>query len=128
MKNPLTISLLITKLSISPKYSRKDGGSKFMKTYHIVGQFHFAFIFCLGFPKSFLDPSMARFTSAVERTFVTCSAPNITGGKIHRLRHCLHWRPKRFTLFIGLYRRSVKIILYSQASLLNTCVILKQTE
>jgi hypothetical protein len=38
----------------------------------------------LDFPKSFPDPSMARFASSVERTFVTCSAPNITGGKIHR--------------------------------------------
>jgi hypothetical protein len=38
----------------------------------------------LDFPKSFPGPSMARFTSSVERTFVTCSAPNITGGKIHR--------------------------------------------
>jgi hypothetical protein len=28
---------------------------------------------------------MAHFTSAVERTFVTCSAPNITGGKIQRV-------------------------------------------
>ena len=38
----------------------------------------------LDFPKSFPGPYMARFTSSVERTFVTCSAPNITGGKIHR--------------------------------------------
>ena len=35
----------------------------------------------LDFPKSFPGPSMARFTSSVERTFVTCNAPNITGGK-----------------------------------------------
>jgi hypothetical protein len=39
----------------------------------------------LDFPKSFPGPSMARFASSVERTFVTCSAPNITRG-----RHCLH--------------------------------------
>ena len=38
----------------------------------------------LDIPKSFPDPSMARFTSSVEKIFVTCSAPNITGGKIHR--------------------------------------------
>jgi hypothetical protein len=41
-------------------------------------------LYLLDFPKSFPGPSMARFTSSVERTFVTFSAPNITGGKIHR--------------------------------------------
>jgi hypothetical protein len=42
--------------------------------------------FHLDFPKSFPGPSMARFTSSVDRTFVTCSAP---------VTSFLHWRPKR---------------------------------
>jgi hypothetical protein len=55
---------------------------------------------------------MARFTSSVERTFVTCSAPNITGGKIHRWRHCLHWRPKRLH-YRSLSKESKNNIIFS---------------
>jgi hypothetical protein len=80
-------------------------------------------VYSLDFPKSFPGPSMARFTSSVERTFVTCSAPNITGGFF---RHCLHWRPKRLH-YRSLSKESNNNIIFS-GFLLNKCVLLKQTE
>jgi hypothetical protein len=56
---------------------------------------------------------MARFTSSVERTYVTCSARQMsplekyTGDVIVYIAETVY--------IIGHYRRSLKIILYSQA-------------
>jgi hypothetical protein len=60
---------------------------------------------------------MARFTSSVERTFVTCSA--IAARQISPVEKStgdvIVYIEGRRGYIIGHYRRSLKIILYSQA-------------
>jgi hypothetical protein len=64
---------------------------------------------------------MARFTSSVEKIFVTCSAPNITGGKIHRWRHCLHCRSGLH--YRSLSKESKNNIIFSGFFVEQMCII-----